>query len=142
MITLNAIFNDNITTATGTATQEFASIIKEKLCKCVCQNQSLQPTFSVAYSLGSAVTKGITTFVPLNAIGTITFVPNGCSGCNTITQSFTESTMLIFSNSAATSAPSLSITQGLSNGMLADLTCTKGKSYEIATDVVVSAVYA
>lgn len=141
-MTLNAIYNDAITTATGNAVQQFAAIIKRKLCKKVCSQQSLQPTFNVTYALTDVSTQGTTTFATITATGSITYVPKGACGCNTITQAFFEQTQVIFTNASATSAPTLSIVQGLSDGQLADFSCLTASAYQIATSVTVTATYA
>lgn len=141
MITLNSIYDDHVTSATGTSEQEFAAVIKQRLCKKVCSQQSLQPTYNVTYSLEDITTVGTTTFATLKAVGNITYVPKGACNCNTITQAFTEQTVIIFANSAATKAPALTLSQGASDGTLADLHCTTASSYQIATEVYVKAVY-
>ena len=141
MMILNSIYDDHVTTATGTSEQEFAAVIKQHLCKKVCSNQSLQPTYNVAYSLEDVTTVGTTTFATLKAVGNITYVPKGACNCNTITQAFVEQTAIIFANPAATKAPVLTLTQGVSDGTLADLKCTVASAYQIATEVYVKAVY-
>lgn len=141
MITLNAIATTAISTATGTASQEFAGLVNEKLCRKVCVNQSFQPTASVTYSIDSVTTIDTTTFVRIKVSGILTYVPKGCNGCQTLTQSFTEYTTIIFSNSAATAAPSVSLTQGTSRGYLASIYCNTASNYEVATDVTVTATY-
>jgi|GEM_PF-2242593 len=142
MLNLNAMNVVAVSAATGTAVQQFAAIVKERLCRAVCVNQSIQPTATVRYSLENQTTTGTTTCVELVAQGTIQYVPKGGCGCNTVTQQFVERTMLMFANSAATAAPTISLTQGVSDGVLADKRCNVGKAYQITTDVSVSAVYA
>ena len=141
MITLNAIATTAISTATGTASQEFASLVNEKLCRKVCVNQSIQPSANVTYTIDSITTIDTTTFVRIKATGVLTYVPKGCNGCQTLTQSFTEYTTIIFSNSAATAAPTVSLNQGTSRGYLANIYCMSASNYEIATDVTVTATY-
>ena len=141
MITLNAIATTAISTATGTASQEFASLVNEKLCRKVCVNQSIQPSANVTYTIDSITTIDTTTFVRIKATGVLTYVPKGCNGCQTLTQSFTEYTTIIFSNSAATAAPTVSLNQGTSRGYLANIYCMSASNYEIATDVAVTATY-
>lgn len=141
MITLNAIATTAISEATGTASQEFTGLVNEKLCRKVCVNQSIQPTISVTYTVDSVTTIGTTTFVRIKATGILTYVPSGCNGCQTLTQSFTEYTTIIFSNSAATAAPTISLNQGTSRGYLANICCTIANNYEVATDVTVTATY-
>ena len=141
MITLNAIATTAISTATGTAIQEFAGLVNEKLCRKVCVNQSFQPTASVTYSIDSVTTIDTTTFVRIKVSGILTYVPKGCNGCQTLTQSFTEYTTVIFSNSAATAAPNVSLNQGTSRGYLANVCCMTASNYEVATDVTVTATY-
>ena len=141
MITLNSIATTAISEATGTATQEFAGLVNEKLCRKVCVNQSIQPTANVTYSVDSITTIDTTTFVRIKVAGVLTYVPNGCNGCQTLTQSFTEYTTVIFSNSAATAAPTISLNQGTSHGYLANICCMAASNYEVATDVTVTATY-
>ena len=141
MITLNSIATTAISTATGTASQEFAGLVNEKLCRKVCVNQSIQPTANVTYTIDSVATIGTTTFVRIKAAGVLTYVPKGCNGCQTLTQSFTEYTTVIFSNSAATAAPTILLNQGTSRGYLASICCTTASNYEVATDVTVTATY-
>lgn len=141
MITLNSIATTAISTATGTASQEFAGLVNEKLCRKVCVNQSFQPTASVTYSIDSVTTIDTTTFVRIKVSGILTYVPKGCNGCQTLTQSFTEYTTVIFSNSAATAAPTVSLNQGTSRGYLANVYCLAASNYEVATDVTVTATY-
>ena len=141
MITLNSIATTAISTATGTASQEFAGVVNEKLCRKVCVNQNIQPSMSITYSVEDTKTVGTTTFVRLKATGVITYVPKGCNGCQTLTQSFTEYTTIIFSNSAATTAPTILLNQGTSHGYLTNVCCLTANNYEIATDVTVTATY-
>lgn len=142
MLSLNAMNVVAISAATGTAVQQFAAIVKEKLCRQVCINQSIQPTATVRYSLENQTTTGTTTCVDLVAQGTIQYVPRGGNGCCTETQQFVERTTLMFANPAATAAPTISLTQGVSDGVLADKRCNVSRAYQITTDVTVSAVYA
>ncbi len=142
MITLNSISTTAIAAATGAAVQEFAGIVNQRLCKSVCTNQSIQPTASVTYSVDKTYTSGTTTFVRIKATGTITYVPKGRNGCSTLSQSFTEYTTLVFTNSAATAAPTISLVQGLSHGYLSDVACLTANRYEVATGVTVTATYA
>ena len=141
MITLNAIATTAISTATGTASQEFAGLVNEKLCRKVCVNQSIQPSASVTYTIDSITTIDTTTFVRIKATGVLTYVPKGCNGCQTLTQSFTEYTTIIFSNSAAPAAPTILLNQGTSRGYLANICCMTASNYEVATDVTVTATY-
>ena len=131
-----------VSAATGTAVQQFAAIVKEQLCRQVCINQNIQPTATVRYSLENQTTTGTTTCVELVAQGTIQYVPKGGCGCSTVTQQFVERTTLMFANSAATAVPTISLTHGVSDGVLADKRCNVGRAYQIITDVTVSAVYA
>lgn len=143
MLNLNAMNTVAINAATGTAMQHFAAIVKQKLCHPVCQDQEIQPTFFVSYSLENQTTVGTTTFVELVVNGTIDYVPKGACRCNVKAEKFAERTQLIFTNLSATHpTPTISITQGLSDGSLADKKCTTAKSYQIATDVTVTAVWA
>lgn len=141
MITLNSIATTAISTATGTASQEFAGLVNEKLCRKVCVNQSIQPSANVTYTIDSVTTIDTTTFVRIKATGVLTYVPKGCNGCQTLTQSFTEYTTIIFSNTAATAAPTISLNQGTSRGYLANICCMAASNYEVATDVTVTATY-
>lgn len=133
MITLNSI----IATATN---QQFAAIVKERLCKPFCVNQAIQPIADVTYRVADQRTDGVTTFVTLEATGTISYVPKGCTACATRTESFIETTTLVFINSAG-GTPTIALTQGLSDGAPADANCNTAKSYQIATNVVVVATY-
>ena len=141
MLILNSIATTAISTATGTASQEFAGLVNEKLCRKVCVNQSIQPSANVTYTIDSVTTIDTTTFVRIKATGVLTYVPKGCNGCQTLTQSFTEYTNIIFSNSAATAAPTVSLNQGTSRGYLANICCMAASNYEVATDVTVTATY-
>ena len=141
MITLNAIATTAISEATGAASQEFAVLVNEKLCRKVCVNQSIQPTANVTYTVDSVTTIDTTTFVRIKASGVLTYVPKGCNGCQALTQSFIEYTTIIFSNSAATAAPTISLNQGTSHGYLANICCMTASNYEVATDVTVTATY-
>ena len=141
MLILNSIATTAISTATGTASQEFASLVNEKLCRKVCVNQSIQPSANVTYTIDSITTIDTTTFVRIKATGVLTYVPKGCNGCQTLTQSFTEYTTIIFSNSAATAAPTVSLNQGTSRGYLTNICCSTASNYEVATDVTVTAIY-
>lgn len=133
MITLNPI----VVTATA---QQFAAIVKERLCKPYCTNQSILPVADVTYRIANQTTNGTTTFVEIEAAGVISYVPKGCSACATHTESFAESTTLIFVN-AAGGTPTIALVQGLSDGTPADVNCNVAKSYQIATNVAVSATY-
>ena len=141
MLILNSIATTAISTATGTASQEFAGLVNEKLCRKVCVNQSIQPSANVTYTIDSVTTIDTTTFVRIKATGVLTYVPKGCNGCQTLTQSFTEYTTIIFSNSAATAAPTVSLNQGTSRGYLANICCMTASNYEVVTDVTVTAIY-
>ncbi len=142
MITLNTTSATAISTATGAASQECAAILNQTLCQSVCSNQSVQPSASVTYSIDNTQTSGTTTFVRIKATGTITYVPKNGSNCRTRTQAFTEYTTVIFSNSAATAAPTVTLAQGLSSGYLTNLSCLTAKNYEVATDITITATYA
>lgn len=143
MLTLNAMNTVAINAATGTAMQHFAAIVQEKLCRPVCQNQELQPMHTIQYSLEDQRTVGTTTFVDLVANGKIEFVPKGGKPCNVHTKRIYDRTTLIFANATATHpVPTISLTQGVSDGYLADVNCNIAKGYQIATDITVTAVYA
>ena len=142
MIQLNQMQTVAITTATGTASQESAAIVSIHLCRPVCQNQQIQPTYNIKYAIGDTYTDGTTTFVEIVASGSVHYVPKGRGVCCGITQAFSEKTMIAFYNGAATSVPTISIAQGKSDGVLTKLDCTTGRGYMICTDIRVSAVYA
>lgn len=143
MITTTTSFVTAINAATGTASHRVAAIITEKLCKPVCSHQSIQPTPTVNYSIANIESvDNVTTFVTIEARGTISYVPKNACGCNTITQAFTERFTLMFYNPAATSAPTITMTQGASDGSLTNFNCLTARSYQIATNVDVVATYA
>lgn len=143
MLRLNAMNAVAINAATGTAAQHFAAIVLEKLCRTVCQTQDLQPMQMVKYSLEDQHTEGTTTFVDLVVNGKIEFVPKGGKPCQVIQKRIYERTTLIFANASATNpAPKITLTQGLSAGSLANVKCGISNEYQIATDVLVTAVYA
>lgn len=143
MLSLNAMNAVAINAATGTAAQHFAAIVLEKLCRPVCQTQDLQPMSMVQYSLENKHTVGTTTFVDLVVNGKIEFVPKGGKPCQVIVKRIYERTPLIFANASATNpVPTITLTQGLSDGSLANVKCGVANEYQIATDVLITAVYA
>lgn len=143
MITTNAIATTAV--ASGSGSQEVAAIIKQKLCKPYCLNQSIQPTINVVYSLGDVTNvvngSATTTFVEVKAQGTIQYVPKGCSNCSTLTQSFADSTVLAFVSSSGGTGTAV-LAQGSSDGIASDVKCTTAHSYIIATDVKVTCNFA
>lgn len=143
MLNLNTIVTTSVNAATGSAIQRMAAIATEKLCQPVCQNQGIQPTARVVYSLVGQHTVGTTTFVDLLTEGIITYVPKGAGGCCVKQKQFVEKTTLVFSNASATHpVPTIALVQGESDGSLAELNCDTAKAYQIATELTVTATWA
>lgn len=71
---------------------------KEKLCRAICTDSSLQPQVSIVYTNETAELVGTTVFVPI--IATVTIVTPGC-GCKATTQLFTEKFVAAFQGQTA-----------------------------------------
>lgn len=88
----------NVTPIAITATsQEYACSVVENLCQAYCLAQSIQPQSAVSYSIASQETISGTTFVTVQATGTVTYQPrNGKCCCKPQVKMFTESFDIIF----------------------------------------------
>lgn len=71
---------------------------KEKLCKPICVDSTLQPQVSIVYTNGTPTLVDSTVYVPITA--TITIVTPGC-GCKATTQLFTEKFVAAFQGQTA-----------------------------------------
>ena len=91
----------NVTPIAITATsQEYACSVVENLCQAYCLAQSIQPQAAVSYSIASQETISGTTFVTVQATGTVTYQPrNGKCCCKPQVKMFTESFDIIFKGS-------------------------------------------
>lgn len=89
---------------------------REKLCRAICTDSTLQPQVSIVYTSGTARLNDITIFVPITA--TITIVTPGC-GCKATTQLFTEKFVAAF-RGYSTLPTAVTIAQ---NGRLQELSC-------------------
>ena len=89
---------------------------KEKLCRAICTDSSLQPQVSIVYTNETAELVDTTVFVPITA--TVTIVTPGC-GCKATTQLFTEKFVAAFQGQTAlptsVTIATLGRTQSLSN---------------------------
>ena len=90
--------------------------IKEKLCRAICTDSTLQPQVSIVYTNETAELVDTTVFVPITA--TVTIVTPGC-GCKATTQLFTEKFVAAFQGQTAlptsVTIATLGRTQSLSN---------------------------
>lgn len=107
---------------------------REKLCKLICSDSTLQPQVSIVYTRDAAQLVGTTVFVPITA--TVTIVTPGC-GCKATTQLFTEKFVAAFQGRTALPASvtiaSVGRTQNLSN-----VTCGKAHSVTVNDSLTVT----
>lgn len=89
---------------------------KEKLCRMICTDSTLQPQVSIVYTNETPTLVDTTVFVPI--VATITIVTPGC-GCKATTQLFTEKFVAAFQGRTAlptsVTIASLGRIQSLSN---------------------------
>lgn len=98
---------------------------KEKLCRAICTDSTLQPQVSIVYTSGTPRLNGTTIFVPITA--TITIVTPGC-GCKATTQLFTEKFVAAFQG--YTTLPTAVTINQL--GRLQELSCINcGKAHSV-----------
>lgn len=107
---------------------------KEKLCKVICSDSTLQPQVSIVYTRETPTLVGTTVFVPITA--TITVVTPGC-GCKATTQLFTEKFVAAFQGRTALPASvtiaSVGRVQNLSN-----VCCGKAHSITVNDSLTVT----
>lgn len=120
-------------------TQEYACSVVENLCQAYCLSQSVQPQASVAYSVASQKTVSGTTFVTMQAVGSITYQPMNSKCCRPQVKMFTETFDIIFKG---TGTPTIAVTQGISDEAPANVKCNGNVyAYSIVTDVTITATF-
>lgn len=109
---------------------------KEKLCRTICTDSTLQPQVSIVYTNETPTLVDTTVFVPI--VATITIVTPGC-GCKATTQLFTEKFVAAFQGRTAlptsVTIASLGRTQSLSN-----INCGKAGSVTIDDSLTITIV--
>ncbi len=131
----------NVTPIAITATsQEYACSVVENLCQAYCLAQSIQPQSAVSYSIASQETISGTTFVTVQATGTVTYQPrNAKCCCKPQVKMFTESFDIIFKGNGT---PALALTQGVTSRAPANVKCNGNVyGYSMVTDVTITATF-
>ena len=101
--------------------------IKEKLCRPICIDSSIQPFTSVEYTSGTPTLNGTTVFIPITA--RVTIVTG--NRCNTKTQLYTEQFYVAFQGQTAVPT-SVNIVQ---SGSIQGGTCVNcGNAYEYSVN--------
>ena len=107
---------------------------KEKLCRTICTDSTLQPQVSIVYTNETAQLVDTTVFVPI--VATVTIVTPGC-GCKATTQLFTEKFVAAFQGQTAlptsVTIATLGRTQSLSN-----VCCGKANSVTINDSLTIT----
>lgn len=107
---------------------------KEKLCRTICTDSTLQPQVSIVYTNETAQLVDTTVFVPI--VATVTIVTPGC-GCKATTQLFTEKFVAAFQGQTAlptsVTIATLGRTQSLSN-----VCCGKASSVTINDSLTIT----
>ena len=107
---------------------------KEKLCRTICTDSTLQPQVSIVYTNETAQLVDTTVFGPI--VATVTIVTPGC-GCKATTQLFTEKFVAAFQGQTAlptsVTIATLGRTQSLSN-----VCCGKASSVTINDSLTIT----
>lgn len=130
----------NVTPVSVSATsQEYACSVVETLCQAYCLAQSVQPQATVNYSVASQKTSDSTTFVTIQAVGSISYQPKGEQCCRPQVKMFTETFDIIFKG---TGTPTIAVSQGENDESPANVKCNGNVlAYNIVTDVTITATY-
>lgn len=107
---------------------------KEKLCRAICVNSTVQPMITIVYTHGTPVLSNSTVFVPITAV--ITIVTPGC-GCKATTQLFTEKFVAAFQGQTAVPT-TITITTVGRKQELSNLTCGRAHSVTIDDSITVT----
>ena len=107
---------------------------KEKLCRAICVNSTVQPMVTIVYTHGTPVLSNSTVFVPITAV--ITIVTPGC-GCKATTQLFTEKFVTAFQGQTAVPT-TITITTVGRKQELSNLTCGRAHSAMINDSITVT----
>lgn len=107
---------------------------KEKLCRAICVNSTVQPMVTIVYTHGTPVLSNSTVFVPITAV--ITIVTPGC-GCKAITQLLTEKFVAAFQGQTAVPTTITVATVGRKQE-LSNLTCGRAHSVTIDDSITVT----
>ena len=107
---------------------------KEKLCRAICVNSTVQPMITIVYTHGTPVLSNSTVFVPITAV--ITIVTPGC-GCKATTQLFTERFVAAFQGQTAVPT-TITITTVGRKQELSNLTCGRAHSVTIDDSITVT----
>ena len=107
---------------------------KEKLCRAICVNSTVQPMVTIVYTHGTPVLSNSTVFVPITAV--ITIVTPGC-GCKATTQLFTEKFVAAFQGQTAVPTTITVATVGRKQE-LSNLTCGRAHSVTIDDSITVT----
>lgn len=107
---------------------------KEKLCRAICVNSTVQPMVTIVYTHGTPVLSNSTVFVPITAV--ITIVTPGC-GCKATTQLFTEKFVAAFQGQTAVPT-TITITTVGRKQELSNLTCGRAHSVTIDDSITVT----
>lgn len=107
---------------------------KEKLCRAICVNSTVQPMVTIVYTHGTPILSNSTVFVPITAV--ITIVTPGC-GCKATTQLFTEKFVAAFQGQTAVPT-TITITTVGRKQELSNLTCGRAHSVTIDDSITVT----
>lgn len=107
---------------------------KEKLCRAICVNSTVQPMVTIVYTHGTPVLSNSTVFVPITAV--ITIVTPGC-GCKATTQLFTEKFVAAFQGQTAVPT-TITITTVGRKQELSNLTCGRAHSVTIDDSITIT----
>lgn len=106
----------------------------EKLCNAVCVNASVQPQYAITYSYGTPYLNGSSTFVPINAVITLT-TQCGCN--NARTRIFNENFVVAFQGQT-TLPTSVTITSVGRTGAPSGVQCCMATKYTINDSLTIS----
>lgn len=112
----------------------FLATFKEKLCRPFCVNSTVQPIYSVKYTLGNPVLVGTTVFVKVKAV--ISIVTQNAR-CTATTHLYTEVFDVAFQGRTAL-PDSVTITSLGTTGEGSCVKCGKSYSYTINDSLVVA----
>lgn len=125
--------------AIAATSQQYAARIVENLCSAFCLTDAIQPSGNVTYTVSSIKAVNGTTFVTIDANGSIQYVPKGCNGCRTKTKMFNEEFVLAF---VGTGTPTISITQGSEVQAAENVKCcNRAYGWSITTNLTVTATF-
>lgn len=107
---------------------------KERLCRVVCTNSSVQPQVTIVYTHDTPILTDSTVFIPITAV--ITIVTPGV-GCRATTQLFTEKFVAAFQGQTVVPT-TVTIANVGRKQELSNLTCGRAHSVTIDDSITVT----